>query len=244
VASLDESQIRVLLLDIEGTTTPADFVYKTLFPYAARKFESFLIEHARSDEIQSLVSALRIKHKDDHRQGFQPPDWPDAPPEENLRSAAQFARWLIAKDSKSTALKSLQGKIWQQGYAKGELHGEVYPDVPPAFLRWRKQNRTIAIYSSGSVLAQQLLFRTTPQGDLTAHISAFFDTQVGIKQDPASYTKIASALAVAPNECLFLSDAPAEISAAQAANLHALLITRDSTSGRAPAIHTFNEIFP
>jgi len=52
---LDESQIRVILLDIEGTTTPVDFVYKTLFPYASRKVESFLRERVQDPEIQSLI---------------------------------------------------------------------------------------------------------------------------------------------------------------------------------------------
>jgi enolase-phosphatase E1 len=55
----------------------------------------------------------------------------------------------MVKDSKAT-LKSLQGKIWEVGYDKGELQGEVYPDVPPALNRWRLQRREICIYSSGS----------------------------------------------------------------------------------------------
>jgi len=62
VASLDESQVRVILLDIEGTTTPIDFVYKTLFPYASRKLESFLREHAHDAEIGSLIEELRAQH--------------------------------------------------------------------------------------------------------------------------------------------------------------------------------------
>src|SRR5438552_12400923 len=42
VSLINESQIRIILLDIEGTTTPVDFVYQTLFPYATRMLESFL----------------------------------------------------------------------------------------------------------------------------------------------------------------------------------------------------------
>jgi len=33
------------------------------------------------------------------------------------------------------------------------------------------------------VLAQQLLFRTTPAGDLTVYLAHFFDTKIGIKTD-------------------------------------------------------------
>ena len=89
----------------------------------------------------------------------------------------------MVKDSKATPLKSLQGKIWEVGYDKGELQGEVYPDVPPALKRWRLQRREICIYSSGSVLSQQLLFHSIPSGDLTPLIAAFFDTSVGAKTE-------------------------------------------------------------
>src|SRR5438445_2060659 len=107
--------------------------------------------------------------------------------EARLRSSVTYGQWLIARDSKCTPRKSLQGKIWQQGFTSGELRGEVYPDVPIAFERWRKQGRIISIYSSGSVLAQQNLFRTTTYGDLTSYITAFFDTRVGAKSEVESY---------------------------------------------------------
>jgi len=76
------------------------------------------------------------------------------------------------RDRKSTGLKSLQGRIWEEGYRSGALRGEVFADVPRAFERWRRQGRDIAIFSSGSVLAQKLLFASTPAGDLTSHIRA------------------------------------------------------------------------
>src|SRR5260370_35295936 len=113
----------------------------------------------------------------------------DHPDEDRLRSSVAYSTWIIIRDSKCKALKSLEGKIWQNGYISGELHGEVFPDVPIAFERWRRQNRLICVYSSGSVLAQQNLFRTTASGDLTSYISAFFDTSVGAKTERASYTK-------------------------------------------------------
>ena len=37
------------------------------------------------------------------------------------------------RDVKSPALKRLQGLIWEGGYRTGELKGQVFPDVPPAF---------------------------------------------------------------------------------------------------------------
>ena len=243
-----QSQVRIILLDIEGTTTPVDFVYQTLFPYASSKMESFLREYLREPEIMSLIQRLQTKHQDDERQGLQPSAWMDEPDESRLRSAVAYSQWLMAKDSKCTALKSLQGKIWQEGYARGELHGQVYADVPPAFKRWRRQKREICIYSSGSILAQQLLFRNIASGDLTPQIAAFFDTSVGAKTETESYRKIAESLAQNPCYFLFISDAMKEIEAAHNAGMQAILCNRDEHSFQLPedkmVVHSFEEIFP
>jgi enolase-phosphatase E1 len=245
---VDEARVRVLLLDIEGTTTPIDFVYKTLFPYATGKAESFLQEHSNDQEIQALMRDLRAQQSVDEVQGRQPPPWTDESSEVRLRSSVAYVRWLIAKDSKCTPLKSLQGKIWQQGFESGALHGEVYPDIPPAFARWRRQGREICIYSSGSVLAQQLLFRTVPSGDLTRHIAKFFDTQTGTKTVAESYGKIASALGRRAEEFLFVSDAPKEIEAARSSGMQVLLCERNApmsgASTEAAVIHSFDSILP
>jgi enolase-phosphatase E1 len=243
-----DSQVRIILLDIEGTTTPIDFVYQTLFPYASRKLESFLRQRFQEPEITSLIQQLYRQHQVDERQGLQPSAWVDEPYESRLRSGVAYIRWLMAKDSKCTALKSLQGKIWQDGYAREELHGQVYADVPPAFERWRQQKREICIYSSGSVLAQQLLFRSIILGDLTPHIAAFFDTSVGAKTETESYRKIAESLARNPSDFLFISDALKEVQAAHDAGMQAILCNRDVHASQFPEvkriIHSFDEIFP
>ena len=242
---LDETQIRVVLLDIEGTTTPIDFVYKTLFPYASRKLESFLHANLKTTEIRALIEDLREQNDLDESQKLRPPVWHNDSEESRLHSSVTYAQWLMVQDSKCTALKTLQGKIWQEGFANGELHGEVYPDVPHAFERWRGQGREIAIYSSGSVLAQQNLFRTTTHGDLTTNIRDFFDTHAGIKSDPESYRKIAASLRRNPREILFLSDAAKEIHAARSAELQAILCDRaEFQDASAETIHTFDYIFP
>ena len=241
-----EPQIRAILLDIEGTTTPVDFVTKTLFPYASRKLVAFLHEHFHEPEIQSLVKDLHAQLQLDAQTGVQPPSWVNEPADARLRSAATYGQWLMARDSKCTPLKTLQGKIWQEGYATGDLHGEVYADVPPAFQRCHAQGKKIFIYSSGSELAQRLLFSTVPSGDLTAHIAGFFDTRVGAKADAASYNKIAAAIGYHPDQILFISDALKEVAAAQNARMQVLLCVRDPQAGPAASayqvIHNFNGI--
>ena len=248
MVALSKSEIRVILLDIEGTTTPIDFVNQTLFPYASRKLEAFLREHAGDPEIRAVIEDLGSQHRSEERQGLQPPAWVDVSEETRLCSAIAYGQWLIVRDSKCTPLKSLQGKIWQEGFATGELRGQVYLDVPRAFKRWRQQQKLICIYSSGSVLAQQLLFRTTPSGDLTTYISGFFDTLVGGKSDVQSYRKIAASLGRAPAEFLFVSDVVKEVGAAESAGMQGVLCDRNGKASTSPfasgIVNSFEEVFP
>lgn len=238
--------IRALLLDIEGTTTPVDFVLKTLFPFAAARVEQFLREHSESPETKEIIADLRQTWSGAAAAGA--PVWMETTPDEKLSSAAAYVRWLIARDSKISPLKALQGKIWEAGFREGQLQGEVYPDVGPAFARWRAQGRRIAIFSSGSVLAQRLLFAHSTAGDLSASLDAYFDTTTGPKREAASYQKIATALALEPREILFVSDVAAELDAAAAARMHTALSLRPGTPlPERPAhgaIDSFEQLFP
>jgi methionine salvage enolase-phosphatase E1 len=45
-------------------------------------------------------------------------------------------------DCRNSAL-CYQGHIWRSGYAKGELLGEVFDDVPEALLQWRSAGRKV-----------------------------------------------------------------------------------------------------
>ncbi len=240
--------IQAILLDIEGTTTPIDFVFRTLFPYARLRLRQFLLEHASEPGIRSDIDALRTQHRADAAGEFNPPAWMDASPGKELASAAAYGAWLIDRDSKCSALKSLQGKIWQEGYRTGELRGEVYPDVPPALARWSRQGKSIGIFSSGSVLAQKLLFSSTAAGDLTRFLSAYFDTTTGPKNAPESYLRIAEAVALEPSAMLFFSDVGKELDAARDAGMQTALCVRTESSVPVPGTHSvissFDEIFP
>ena len=244
----DDDAIRAILLDIEGTTTPIDFVFKTLFPYARAMAERFLLEHAADPDIRADIDALREQRRADARDNLSPPSWIADSPEAELASATSYARWLIDRDSKCSALKSLQGKIWQEGYRTGELHGEVYPDVPPAFARWRSQGKIIAIFSSGSVLAQKLLFGSTPAGDLTKYLISYLDTTTGPKQLPESYAQIAKKLGLEPGAILFISDVVKELDAARSAGMHTVFCVRTESAEQRPSahtvIHSFDGVFP
>jgi enolase-phosphatase E1 len=143
---------------------------------------------------------------------------------------AQLLAWMDA-DAKVTELKDIQGRIWAQGYAKGELTGHVYPDAAEALRRWHDEGIRLAVFSSGSVAAQKLIFGHSDQGDLSPLFSGWFDTTTGPKREAMSYVLIADALGVPPADMLFLSDVTAETEAAKAAGMRALLIDREGGEG-------------
>lgn len=242
--------VRVILLDIEGTTTPIDFVYQVLFPYARRNLAGYLARHAADSAVRADLANLRAEHAADVVQQLAPPAWlavEDAG--DPLAAAVTYLNWLMDQDRKSTALKSLQGKIWAEGYRQGELHSVIYEDVPRALARWHGQQRRTCIYSSGSVLAQQLLFAHSDAGDLTGWLSGFFDTTSGPKRAASSYQTIAATLHVSPAEVLFVSDMTAELEAAHSAGVQTVFAVRPGNSLAEPPafsrqVATFDELFP
>lgn len=241
---LSNPHTRAILLDIEGTTTPVEFVYQILFPYARAHVREFLQQQQGSAEVRADLAQLREEHCVDVEQNLDPSPWRD----DAVESVAAYVLWLMDRDRKSPGLKSLQGKIWEVGYRSGQLRSQVYPDVPRAFARWQQQKKDVSIFSSGSKLAQKLLFAHTNRGDLTSFIRVYFDTTTGIKTAAESYQQIARALALAPSEILFVSDTIAELDPARLAGLATALSVRaergQPPESLHPVIHTFDEIFP
>lgn len=203
-----------VLLDIEGTTTAISFVYDVLFPYAAKAIPGFLAARAGDAEVRAAIDAVLLDA--DAGERALPP----------AQAAAAVVRRQMAADVKATGLKLLQGLVWRHGYESGEIKGHVYGDVPIAFAAWKAAGRPIAIYSSGSVLAQQLLFRHSVAGDLTPFLSGHYDTTTGPKREAASYAAIAKAWGRQPATITFCTDIPAEAEAARAAGLTAVVLMR------------------
>jgi enolase-phosphatase E1 len=195
-----------VLTDIEGTTTRIAFVRDVLFPYARTRLPAFLTSQgARGDVGRALDEVARL-----------------APGVDPL---ASLLRWMD-EDAKIGPLKTLQGLIWEEGYADGSLKGELYPDVAPALRQWHVAGVRLFVYSSGSVAAQRMLFRHSVAGDLESLFSGFFDTAIGGKREFTSYASIAHAVAVPAEDILFLSDVAPELDAAAAAGLRTCQLVR------------------
>jgi enolase-phosphatase E1 len=146
----------------------------------------------------------------------------------DIAAANAVLQGWMAEDRKATSLKALQGMIWAQGYAAGELQGHVYADTPVALKAWQAQGLKLYVYSSGSVPAQKLIFRHTAYGDLTPLFTGYFDTRIGAKREAQSYQRIADELALPPEQILFLSDIGEELDAACAAGMQTAQLLRDA----------------
>jgi enolase-phosphatase E1 len=204
-------KILAVLTDIEGTTSSLSFVKEVLFPYSKNKLRSFLESHWNDERIRTILDELF--NKTGKTLSF----------EETLE---MLIRW-IDEDRKDTVLKELQGYIWEEGYQKGELKGHIYQDAYEKLQEWHAKGIRIYVFSSGSVMAQKLLFSHTPYGDLTYLFSGYFDTKVGSKKDSQSYKKIAQAINLKPQEVLFLSDLEEELDAAKSVGMQTLRLIRE-----------------
>ncbi|TKY66509.1 bifunctional methylthioribulose-1-phosphate dehydratase/enolase-phosphatase E1 1 [Spatholobus suberectus] len=90
----------------------------------------------------------------------------------------------------------------------------------------------VYVYSSGSRLAQRLIFGHTKHGDLRKYLSGFFDTTVESKRETHSYVEISESLGVdRPSDILFVTDVYQEATAAKTAGLEVIISVRP---GNAP----------
>ena len=226
---------RLLLLDIEGTTSSVSFVVDVMFPFAQRELRGFLQQAFTATELggplpPTLTEAIEWMARD---AGFaSAAEWlgtewvrPD-PLTAALATIEAEALRRMETDSKSTGLKQLQGLIWRDGFQRGELRAHVYDDVPDCLRRRHQLGLDTRIYSSGSVQAQRLFFAHTIAGDLTDCLRGHYDTTTGPKQSPESYQRIAADCQRPAQEILFVSDVLAELHAAREVGMATALALR------------------
>jgi enolase-phosphatase E1 len=221
-----------ILTDIEGTTSSISFVRDVLFPYARRALPGFVREHGKEPDVRRWLDQVAMEN------GGVCSD----------EMIVETLQGWIDEDRKHTALKALQGMVWDAGYRNADFTAPLYPDVAPALQAWRDAGHPLAVYSSGSVPAQKLLFGHTDAGDLTGMFTAWFDTAVGHKRDADSYRRIAAEYGGNAGEIVFLSDIVEELDAARDAGMRTVLLDRREDypaprTGEATRGHTRVESF-
>lgn len=222
--------VKVILTDIEGTTSAVSFVFEVLFPYAKEHLPDFVREHAGRADVAAQIQAVREDSNE---------------PQADIERVITILLSWIAEDRKATPLKALQGMVWEQGYQAGQLKGHVYPDAVDALRRWHQAGYQLFVYSSGSIQAQKLIFGCSEAGDLSPLFSGYFDTTSGPKREEQSYRTITQAIGAKAEEILFLSDIVQELDAASAAGLLTCGLARDG--GQLPGhvqVRSFAEIDP
>jgi enolase-phosphatase E1 len=214
--------VKCVLLDIEGTVSDIRFVYDIMFPYARSRASEFLQTQISDSAVQNAFSQMASDRGESLTEWLGAP----VPSVEHVPMIVAAVHALMDTDSKSTGLKALQGLIWKSGFETGALRAELFPDVVPQLSAWHSSGIRLAIYSSGSVLAQKLFFRYTTQGNVATMLDGFFDTTIGKKQEAASYERIAHELGLKPNEVVFLSDVAAELDACRAVGMPGVATVR------------------
>jgi enolase-phosphatase E1 len=185
-----------------------------------------LIDNADNEWIQdNSEDSTRLRHQSEKEQQVK-----------HLEIEA-YLQLLIETDKKSTTLKDIQGKIWKEGYTTGRISSELFEDADENLKRWHKQGYRLSVYSSGSVEAQHLLYKYTNKGDIENLFSYWFDTHIGNKKEPSSYTEIASVMGCKPQNILFISDNSDECDAARSAGLGTLYSMRDGNPQQEPRNH-------
>jgi enolase-phosphatase E1 len=220
-----------VILDVEGTTSATDHVRDVLFPYARARMAPWVAEHAHEPAVRAVLD-------DVHRIAGSGPD--------DDGSAVRTLTAWADEDRKIEPLKRLQGMIWAEGYARGDITGHVYWDTLLAMGNWFERGLRVFVYSSGSVRAQQEWFAHSQFGDLSGWIHGYFDLRTaGPKSSADSYRRICRAIGVQAARSTFVSDTVAELDAAATAGLRTAWIVRPeetrggdaARAGRAPARH-------
>ena len=212
--------IKAIVTDIEGTTSSLAFVKEVLFPYARANLAEYVRRNIAQEQVKKILAATgqEINAELDTEQII-----------------TQLIQW-IDEDKKVTPLKSLQGLIWEAGYQRADFKGHIYPDAVENIKKWKAKGLDLYVYSSGSVQAQKLLFAHTDYGDLTPLFSGYFDTLIGGKKEPQSYSNIAKNIDIPPEQLLFLSDIKDELDAAKTAGYQTIWLVREGAL-RAKAGH-------
>jgi enolase-phosphatase E1 len=227
--------VRWVVVDIEGTVTPTAQVHVVLYDYARPRLGPWIDAHASDPAVETAVAQVRASV------GLPA----DAPTDAVV---AVLHRWMD-EDRKDRPLKALQGAIWAEGYAAGELRTALFADTAPALRAWHAAGLGLAVFSSGSVAAQVAAFSSTDEGDLTGLFTHHFDTaNAGPKREAGSYWTMTAVLGRPPGAIAFCSDVPAELDAAMAAGWRTVGVARpgepfaDADFDVHPAVATFEDL--
>lgn len=208
--------IKTIITDIEGTTTSISFVFDVLFPFFLENMDSLKVKEKDPLVISAFEQVIQTVWEEETKK---------------LEPAEVYSYLYLwcKSDRKHPALKTLQGIVWSSAYENGLIQGDVYPDVSPNLALWNNEKIRLAVYSSGSVTAQKLLFGFSKDGNLNPYFDFNFDTAIGHKRQADSYQQILNQMHAEAAETLFLSDIEEELDAAKQVGIQTIKLIRPGT---------------
>lgn len=226
---------RAIVLDIEGTTSSTWFVHDVLYPYSRERFEQYLTDHADHEDVQRARAQII--------------ELAGLPADASVSQLVSALNGWLDGDEKRTPLKTLQGLIWSDGFARGDLTSHFFDDVIPVLRSWHRDGITLWVFSSGSVTSQLAWFGNSPDGDLLPMFSGHFDTEnAGPKREAPSYTVIREAIGEPADQIVFFSDLVEELDAAREDGWNTVGVRRESDQhfergvGSHPEIESFSQV--
>jgi len=219
-----------IVLDIGGVLLPESFSRKTLMQDFAENGEAH-VDRKMSEEIDlcdiytdaaTLEGGMcQLVERIQQKAGLgehQP-----------AKVIVDYVCQQLAAKNKDPLFLDLMGRVNLASLEAGKVRPEFYQDVPGALARWWYNRQKVHTYSNGSVEFQRAMFKAASCGNLSSHISAYFDTAViGKKTEPSSYSKIAEILETSPGEIEYFSDDTSELKAAVNAGCRVWLVDREN----------------
>ncbi|RWS09553.1 enolase-phosphatase E1-like isoform X1 [Dinothrombium tinctorium] len=217
----------IIILDFPKTVKPDDFKERILMPFFKNNLTNYLEENlsTQNKEVIDIIRQLRLESERDQKLF---PDCPVVAPASSTKSViiktiVHNVNWLMNKGLEPRGLTRLRSAMWSDAYKHGQLKTEIYSDVPEALTYWKENGIRIFAFSSSPVQEQKVLMNYTIYGKLAKLIDFYFDSTIGEKTNPESYSKMAK---FAIGSTMFITDYIANAKAALEAGLKVCVITR------------------
>lgn len=161
---------KVIICDLEGTTTSVRFWSEILTPFVKENIEPCLREWWTRPETRDTIEVFRRKVREDILNGDIecPPIAEDGvAPREIAESVTKAVSYFLDLKRHFEELKAMLLLVWLYGSTKSLIQSHVYRDVPEAFRAWNEQGIKIITFSTAIVPAQKLALTCSLYGNLT-----------------------------------------------------------------------------
>lgn len=229
---LDVIKPKALLLDIDGTCMPISFFPNQMCPYLPNKLRHYVASHIDTGVMEDIIKRLRVEYQrkipKDLEYRVEVSEYTGSNGAKVMQEIYTCYMAQADEGKKSDTVLALAWLVWLDGFSQGALKGEVFPDVPHALERWKKERIQICTVSSMMSLGQQLLFTCSNFGNLDELIDGYLCTKDidANKSNKKCFQAICDRLSVQPKELIFLTDAGKEAVAAKEAGCRSILVER------------------